>query len=86
MSSLGLSEVVPGGKPRKLSKKLLKSEGAKIGLVGHMPDLGDYAAWLLGDKKMQIDVSKAGVLLIQCGEMPCKGHGALQWMVSPEWY
>ncbi len=78
--------LAPGGKPRKLSKQILKSGGEKIGLIGHMPDLGDYAAWLLGDKKAQIDLAKAGVIMLQCGEMPGKGMGALQWMVSPEWY
>ncbi len=78
--------LAPGGKPRRLSKQILKSAGAKIGLVGHQPDLGDYAAWLLGYKKAQIDLPKAGVLLIQCGEMPGKGMGALQWMVTPDWF
>jgi phosphohistidine phosphatase len=78
--------LAPGGKPRKLSKQILKAGGGKIGLVGHMPDLGDFAAWLLGYKKAQIDLAKAGVVLIQCGEMPGKGMGALQWMVTPEWY
>ena len=78
--------LAPGGRPRKLSKFLLKSEGTKFGLVGHMPDLADYAAWLLGYKKAQIDLAKAGALLIQCGDMPGKGLGALQWLVTPEWY
>jgi len=78
--------LAPGQKPRKLSKFLLKSESAKIGLVGHMPDLGEYAAWLLGAKGAQIDLAKAGVIFIQCGEVPAKGMGALQWMVTPEWY
>lgn len=79
-------ELAPGGKARKLSKQLLKLEGERIGVVGHMPDLGDYAAWLLGSKKAQIDLAKAGIILIQCGEAPAKGLGSLQWMVTPEWY
>jgi len=78
--------LAPGGKPRKLSKYVQKLGGERIGLVGHMPDLGDYAAWLLGNKRAQIDLAKAGVLLITCDEMPSKGGGVLQWMVSPEWY
>ena len=76
----------PGAKMRKLSKTLLKLEGEKIGLVGHMPQLGDFAAWLLGNKKAQIDLAKAGALCITCGDAPCKGLGALQWLVTPEWY
>lgn len=80
------NQLAPGGKPRKLSKQLLKSGGDKIGLVGHMPDLGDFAAWLLGTKKAQIDIAKAGIVHISCGELAGKGLGALEWMVTPEWY
>ena len=79
-------ELMPDSKHRKLSKFLLKSGGEKIGLVGHMPHLGEYAAWLLGAKDAQIDLAKAGVALIQCGELPAKGLGELQWLVTPEWY
>lgn len=78
--------LAPGGKLRKLSKFLLKSGGDKIGLVGHMPDLGEFAGWLLGNKNVQIDFAKAGVACILCGELPAKGFGSLQWLVTPEWY
>jgi phosphohistidine phosphatase len=78
--------LTPSGKPRKLSKILLKTGGEKIGLVGHMPHLGEYAAWLLGNKKFEIEIAKAGIALITCGELPAKGLGSLQWLVTPEWY
>jgi phosphohistidine phosphatase len=78
-------ELAPGAKLRKLSKTLLKSGGEKIGLVGHMPQLGDFAAWMLGYKKAQIEFAKGGAALIECGDLPCKGHGALEWLVTPEW-
>ena len=78
--------LAPGSKLRKLSKTLLKMEAERIGLVGHMPHLGDFAAWLLGDKRMQIEIAKAGVVCFDCGEMPTKGMGVLKWMVTPEWY
>src|SRR5438477_364292 len=65
----------PGVKMRKLSKTLLKLEGGKIGLVGHMPQLGDFAAWLLGNKRSQIDLAKSGTACLTCGEAPCKGLG-----------
>jgi phosphohistidine phosphatase len=78
--------LAPPGKPRKLSKYLLKTGSEKIGLVGHMPHLGEYAAWLLGNKKVQVDLAKSGVALITCGELPAKGLGTLQWLVTPEWY
>ena len=78
--------LVPSGKSRKLSKFLLKQGAEKVGLVGHMPQLGDFAAWLLGNKKVQIDLAKAGVALVTCGDLPGKGHGSLQWLVTPVWY
>jgi len=78
--------LAPGGKPRKLSKQLMKAGAEKIGLVGHMPDLGLLAGWLLGAKKAQIDFSKAGIAFITCGDLPIKGTGVLQWLVTPEWY
>lgn len=76
----------PSVKLRKLSKALMKLEGEKIGVVGHMPQLGEFAAWMLGFKKAQIDLAKAGVACITCGDAPCKGLGALQWLVTPEWF
>ena len=78
--------LAPSGKHRKLSKYLLKTGGEKIGLVGHMPHLGEYAAWLIGNKRSQIDLAKAGIAFITCGDLPAKGVGSLQWLVTPEWY
>jgi phosphohistidine phosphatase len=78
--------LAPGSKLRKLSKYVLKQGGEKIGLVGHMPQLGSFAAWLLGSKKVQIDIAKAGVVLISCNDAPSKGLGSLQWIVTPNWY
>jgi phosphohistidine phosphatase len=74
------------GKPRKLSKYLMKSGGEKMGLVGHMPQLGEFAGWLLGAKKAQIQLAKSGIALVTCGDLPSKGMGELQWLVTPEWY
>jgi phosphohistidine phosphatase len=51
-----------------------------------MPQLGDYAAWLIGAKKVHVDIAKSGIALVTCGELPSKGLGALQWLVTPEWY
>jgi phosphohistidine phosphatase len=76
----------PGTKPRKLSRFLLKQEGERIGLVGHMPHLADVAAWLIGSKKAQLDIAKAGVLYLRCGDAPGKGLAVLQWLVTPDWY
>ena len=78
--------LAPDVKPRKLARFLLKQGGERVGLVGHMPHLAAFAGWLIGEKKVQIDMAKAGVAYITCGEVPGKDHGTLQWLVTPEWY
>src|SRR5436309_8000074 len=44
-------DLTPGTKPRKIDREVLKYEGEAIALVGHQPDLGEYAARLIGSKK-----------------------------------
>jgi phosphohistidine phosphatase len=78
-------ELAPGGKAKKLTKFVRESGQQAIALVGHQPDLGAYAAWLIGSKKARIDLAKAGVACISFPEEPRKGEGMLQWLVGPEW-
>ena len=79
-------ELVPDAKPRKLAKYLRKLDSRDVGLVGHLPHMAIWAAWLLGNKKVQIDMAKAGIACIACENGPGKGQGALQWLVTPSWY
>jgi phosphohistidine phosphatase len=79
-------ELAPGGKRRKLTRFVRSLGGSSFGLVGHMPDLGTYGGWLVGSKKAQLDLAKAGVALIHFESSPGKGQGVLQWMVGPDWY
>jgi phosphohistidine phosphatase len=78
-------ELEPGLRPKKLTRYLRKLEGERIGLVGHMPDLGHYAAWLLGFKQLEVDLAKAGVACVSCLVAPGKGSGKLEWLVTPAW-
>lgn len=77
--------LAPGLKPRKLSRFVRDLEVESVGLVGHMPDLAEYAAWLIGSSKTQIDLDKAGVASIRCEDGPRKGGGVLVWLVTPAW-
>jgi phosphohistidine phosphatase len=79
-------ELAPGGKRRKLSCFLSGVGSERLGLVGHQPDLGQYAAWLIGSKKAQLDLAKAGVAYISCEQRPGKGDGTLIWLVTPDWW
>jgi phosphohistidine phosphatase len=77
--------LAPGGKRRKLTRFLCGLGAESVAIVGHMPDLGEYAGWLIGSRKAQIDLAKAGVACIHFEDEPDKGAGALAWMVTPQW-
>ena len=78
-------ELAPGEKPKRLAKLLRRWGGERAALVGHLPDLPVFAAWLIGSKRAQIDLAKAGIAYISVADEPCKGGGALVWLVTPEW-
>ncbi len=77
--------LAPGGKSKDLAREVREHGGEVIGLVGHQPDLAEHVAWLIGSKKAHLDMAKAGVAAIRCGE-PRKGGGMLLWLVTPEWF
>lgn len=78
-------DLLPNGKRKKLAGYLLDLKKHNVALVGHEPDLGLLAAWLMGSKKARIDFAKAGVACISCENEPGKGAGVLKWLVTPEW-
>jgi phosphohistidine phosphatase len=85
--SLEVSDHLAMGAPRKrLSRQIKDLQQQSVALVGHQPDLCEFAAWLIGSKKAQIDLAKAGFALINCSERPSKGGGTLVCLVNPAWY
>lgn len=78
-------ELAPDGKRRKLARFLAELKERDVGLVGHQPDLGVLAAWLIGNKRVHIDLAKAGVACISCDNGPGKGEGTLEWLITPAW-
>lgn len=78
--------LAPDGKRRKLTRFLVGLGAQSVAIVGHMPDLSIYAGWLIGSKLAQIEIAKAGVACIRFKDEPNKHAGALQWLVTPEWY
>jgi phosphohistidine phosphatase len=89
---LGLPEAVlascaqlePGVSSKKLMKRLRSLEANEVVLVGHAPDLGEHAAWLVGSKRCQLEIAKAGLAAIRCDAPPRKGVGTLTWLLTPE--
>jgi phosphohistidine phosphatase len=80
------NHLAPGGKRRKLTRFLCALGVQSIAIVGHMPDLNEYAAWLIGSKLAQLELAKGGAAHIHFDEEPDKGAGVLTWLVTPEWY
>ena len=79
-------ELAPEGKIRKLVKRITKEPATSIGLVGHRPDLNEFAAWLIGNKKARIAIGKGGIALIRVDdEELTKGSGELIWLVPDGW-
>lgn len=72
-------------KPRKLSKLVAECDGTPL-LVGHMPDIGRYAAWLIGADEAGVDFDKAAVACVKCQNEIAKGAGVLEWLVPPAWF
>ncbi len=77
-------ELAPGAKRNKLARLLRGFSAETVALVGHMPDLGLFAAWLIGSKRARIDFAKAGAACLVSETVPAKGGAALVWMVTPE--
>lgn len=78
-------QLAPGHKLKRLGRFLRELGGQRVGLVGHMPHLGELAAWLIGSRKAQVNVPKAGVAYVACEDAVGKGEGVLRWLVGPEW-
>ena len=76
----------PEGKDKKLTRFIRGLDSERVTLVGHMPDLAEFAAWLIGGKKAELHLAKAGAALIQCEAGPSKGGGVLTWLVTPQWW
>ena len=64
---------------------LRMQETETVTLVGHNPDISLLAAWLIGSKKAQIELAKAGAAFIRSETGPSKGAGELLWMVTSAW-
>ena len=79
------NHLAPGGKQRKLTRYLLGSNVDSVALIGHEPDLSEFIGRLIGSRKAQISMAKAGVAFVKCDGVADKGRGTLEWLLTPEW-
>jgi phosphohistidine phosphatase len=79
-----VEELAPGGTPASLARTLAdRAAHEAVALVGHEPDLGALAAWMIG-AKAPLPFKKGGVARIDCGDTIKAGEGTLVWMVTPK--
>jgi phosphohistidine phosphatase len=80
-------ELAFGGDFRKLAKVVRKFSAKSVALVGHEPDMGELAGWLIGSKKVNIVLAKGGVAFLRVKEKKKLGKGAckLVWLLTPDW-
>lgn len=78
-----VEELAPGHTPASVAKALVdRAAHDAIALVGHEPDLGILAAWMIGATS-PLPFKKGGVARINCGDTIKAGDGTLVWMVTP---
>lgn len=77
-------ELEPGHPPEDVAAVLgrLKNK-TSVALVGHEPDLGHLAAWLIGAVE-PIVFKKGGICRIDVEGSPARQKGALVWHATPK--
>ena len=77
-----MTEMAPGGDARVLLRWLRTLPGdSSVALVGHEPDLGRLAGWLLTGRHVGFLVmKKGGVASIEFDDLPRAGGGVLGWL------
>ena len=79
-----LNELAPGHSPAAVMTQLAKAaRRRRIALVGHEPDLGELAAFLIGSKRA-LPFRKGAVCRIDVQGLTSKRAGSLIWFVPPK--
>jgi phosphohistidine phosphatase len=79
-----LDALAPDHRPIDVATALAtQPRRASIALVGHEPDLGELAAWLIGTKE-PLPFRKGGVCLIEAPVLPPGRNCTLIWFATPK--
>ena len=79
-----LPALSPGAAPRTVLAWLrTQPQDALLALVGHEPDLGQLAGWLLTGKRTGfVQFKKGAAALIEFSGAPAAGKGTLAWLLT----
>jgi phosphohistidine phosphatase len=82
---VSLPALAPGGAPARIAEALAAQTPKRgLAVVGHEPDLGELAAWLIGARQ-PIPLKKGAVVRIDFAEWPpAKQQGRLVWAATPK--
>ena len=79
-----LDELAPGNEPAHVLAELAKRvKRRRVALVGHEPDLGEFAAALLGAKRA-LPFRKGGICRIDVNRISPSATGELVWFLPPK--
>lgn len=80
-----LASLAPGGSKEDVLAWLREQKAtAAVALIGHEPDLGILASWLLSARAESfLSLKKGAACLIEMSEIPTPGCGRLEWLLSP---
>lgn len=80
-----LPAIVPDGAPAGVLPWLeSRARLDLVALVGHEPQLGRLASWLLARSKVPfLELRKAGACLLDLGDRPRPGAARLVWLLAP---
>ena len=77
------ASLAPGSPPEALVRALAdQAATSTIAIVGHEPDLGELAAWLIGAREPLL-FKKGGACRIDWTRAPQRGTGQLIWHATP---
>lgn len=75
--------LTPAGRPADVVQALAThTKKARLALVGHEPNMGALAAFLIG-AKTPVPFKKGAVCRIDFGGVPSRGRGQIVWFATP---
>lgn len=73
-------------RPKKLVQAIEEAGGKRVALVGHMPSIARYAAWMLGCPEGTVDFKKGAIASIKFRPGVAETAGELEYLITPDWY